>query len=125
MGVRSKLEDQFNSLMDELYQLDVGSEAYGKAVDDAMKIADRLNAIQKGNDEYELKHQELEEKVNARISEEKQNRKRNRIEWAKIAVPTTCAALMGIVTMIWEKTDTMTLTPGKVSLRDVLSFRLK
>mgnify|MGYP003400142423 FL=1 len=125
MGVRTKLEDEFESLMNELAQVDAGSEAYGKMLDSAMKIADRLNTIQKGNDEYELKHKEIEEKMNARISEENQNRKRNKIEWAKVAIPTTCAALMGIITMIWEKTDTMTLTPGKVSLRDVLSFRLK
>lgn len=125
MGVTTKLEDEFESLMNELAQVDAGSEVYEKKLDSAMKIADRLNTIQKGNDEYDLRYKEIEEKTKARISEEDQNKKRNRIEWVKVIVPTAGAALMGVVTMIWEKTDTMTLTPGKVSLRDILSFRLK
>lgn len=125
MGVTTKLEDEFESLMNELAQVDAGSEVYEKKLDSAMKIADRLNTIQKGNDEYDLRYKEIEEKTKARISEEDQNKKRTRIEWAKVIVPTAGAALMGVVTMIWEKTDTMTLTPGKVSLRDILSFRLK
>lgn len=125
MGVTTKLEDEFESLMNELAQVNAGSEVYEKKLDSAMKIADRLNTIQKGNDEYDLRYKEIEEKTKARISEEDQNKKRNRIEWAKVIVPTVGAALMGVVTMIWEKTDTMTLTPGKVSLRDILSFRLK
>ena len=125
MGVTTKLEDEFESLMNELAQVNAGSEVCEKKLDSAMKIADRLNTIQKGNDEYDLRYKEIEEKTKARISEEDQNKKRNQIEWAKVIVPTAGAALMGVVTMIWEKTDTMTLTPGKVSLRDILSFRLK
>ena len=125
MGYRSQLEDEFNSQMSALREMEIGSEEYVKTLESMATVTDRLIAIQQQYDNFDLKAKEIENAEKARESEELQLKKRNRIEWAKVWVPTVGAFTMGIITMIWEKTDTLTLTPGKISLRDLLSFKLK
>lgn len=125
MGVVSKIEAEFDSQIEELGKMELGTDQYVKTVDGTCKLADRLIAIQKNNDEYDLKLRQMEEEKLKREEEALQNKKRNRIEWAKVIVPTVGAAAMGVVTMIWEKFDTMTLTSGKTAFRDILSFRNK
>ena len=125
MGVVSKIEAEFDSQIEELGKMELGTDQYVKTVDGTCKLADRLIAIQKNNDEYDLKLRQMEEEKLKREEEALQNKKRNRIEWAKVIVPTVGAATMGVVTMIWEKFDTMTLTSGKTAFRDILSFRHK
>lgn len=125
MGFRTKLEEEFNDEINELGQMAIGSPDYGKVLDGTCKLADRLITIQKQNDEYELRSKEIENAEKARILEEEQTKKRNRIEWAKVIVPTVGAFTMGVISMIWEKTDVLTSSTGKSALRDILSFRVK
>lgn len=125
MGFRTKLEEEFNDEINELGQMVIGSQDYEKALDGTCKLADRLITIQKQNDEYELRSKEIENAEKARILEEEQTKKRNRIEWAKVIVPTVGAFTMGVISMIWEKTDVLTSSTGKSALRDILSFRVK
>ena len=125
MSVRQKLEEEFEDQMNQLNEMELGSESYTKTVEGVTKLADRLIAIQKNNDEYELKSREIEAEKEAREQEALQAKKRNRIDWAKVIVPTAGAFTMGIITMIWEKTDTLTSSAGKSALRDILPFRIK
>lgn len=125
MSVRQKLEEEFEDQMNQLNEMELGSESYTKTVEGVTKLADRLIVIQKNNDEYELKSREIEEAKEAREQELLQAKKRNRIDWAKVIVPTAGAFTMGIITMIWEKTDTLTSSAGKSALRDILPFRIK
>lgn len=67
-------------------------------------------------DEYRFKSDQMER-------DEKNQKKRNWIEIAKIAVPVIGAFTMGLISMKWEKIDTLTSTAGKSSLRDILRFR--
>ena len=58
------------------------------------------------------------------IDAEKRDRKtRNLIEVTKIVVPVTAAFAMGLISMKWEKIDTLTTTAGKSALRDILKFK--
>ena len=125
MSVKQKLEDEFESQMNLLSNMNVGTDEYVKTVEGVSKIADRLIKIQQLNDEYDLKSREIENAKENRIQEEEQARKKNRIEWAKVITPTVGAFTMGIITMIWEKTDTLTLSAGKSALRDILPFKIK
>lgn len=125
MGVVTKLEDEFNNRMNELSQTDYGTDDFNDLLDGSMKLADRLIQIQKNNDEYDLKSREIEAAKEARAQELEQTKTRNRIDWAKVIVPTVGAFAMGIISMVWEKTDTLTSTTGKTSLRELVSFRLK
>ena len=125
MSVRQKLEEEFEDQMNQLNEMELGSESYTKTVEGVTKLADRLIAIQKNNDEYELKSREIDAEKEAREQEALQAKKRNQIDWAKVIVPTAGAFTMGIITMIWEKTDTLTSSAGKSALRDILPFRIK
>lgn len=125
MNVRTKLEEEFNNLMNQLNQMDGSEKEYATIRQNAMELSDRLISIQKMNDEYDLRSRQIKSESDKLEFEQIQQKKRNKIEWAKVIIPTVGAATMGIVTMIWEKTDTMTFTPGKNALRDILSFKLK
>lgn len=67
-------------------------------------------------DEYRFKSEQMER-------DEKNQKKRNLIEIAKIAVPVLGAFTMGLISMKWEKFDTLTSTAGKSSLREILRFK--
>lgn len=95
---------------------------------------DRVNQLERQLTELERTEIEVEEKAASRYIEEqlerdkmeeehKANRSRNRIEVAKIAAPLSVAFVMGIVSMVFEKTDIVSSTAGKNSLRDLINFK--
>lgn len=96
--------------------------------------AERVNAIEKQLTDLEKTENELSEKVASREvdaqlrleqleSDNKDHKARNRVEWAKVIVPVVGAFTMGLISMKWEKVDTLTSTAGKSSLRDILRFK--
>lgn len=125
MSVADYLEKEFTEEMSELENLEMGTDAYTSSINGATKLADRLITIQKNNDEYDTKIREIESNERVRMAEIEQNKDRKKLEWAKVIVPVVGAFSMGIITMIWEKTDTMTLTAGKSAWKDLISFRIK
>lgn len=123
MSVKQTLREEFDSQMALLHEMDVGTEAYKLTVDGVTKLADRIIAIEKNERDAEMREWQLgneTESINAQI---KTDRKRNWVEVAKIAVPTIGAFTMGIISMKWEKLDTITSTAGKNALREILRFK--
>lgn len=55
--------------------------------------------------------------------EKKSSKVRNIIEAVKIGAPLVAAFAMGLISMHWEKTDTLTSSAGKSSVRDLLRFK--
>lgn len=95
---------------------------------------DRVNQLERQLTELERTEIEVEEKAASRYIEEqlerdkmeeerKVNKSRNRIEVAKIAAPLSVAFVMGVVSMVFEKTDIVSSTAGKNSLRDLINFK--
>lgn len=95
---------------------------------------DRVNQLERQLTELERTEIEVEEKAASRYIEEqlerdkmeeerKVNKSRNRIEVVKIAAPLSVAFVMGIVSMVFEKTDIVSSTAGKNSLRDLINFK--
>ena len=95
---------------------------------------DRVNQLELQLTELERTEIEVEEKAASRYIEEqlerdkmeeerKVNKSRNRIEVAKLAAPLSVAFVMGIVSMVFEKTDIVSSTAGKNSLRDLINFK--
>lgn len=127
MNLKTKLSDEFESQMDELNKLQVGSDEYKVAVDGVTKLADRIIDIQKMEAENEArdKDREIDESFKSEQVEMDKKDRRNRtvVEVLKIGVPTAAAFAMGIISMKWEKLDTLTSTAGKSSLRDLLRFK--
>ena len=95
---------------------------------------DRVNQLERQLTELERTEIEVEEKAASRYIEEqlerdkmeeerKANKSRNRVEVAKLAAPLSVAFVMGIVSMVFEKTDIVSSTAGKNSLRDLINFK--
>ena len=95
---------------------------------------DRVNQLERQLTELDRTEIEVEEKAASRYIEEqlerdkmeeerKVNKSRNRIEVAKLAAPLSVAFVMGIVSMVFEKTDIVSSTAGKNSLRDLINFK--
>lgn len=95
---------------------------------------DRVNQLERQLTELERTEIEVEEKAASRYIEEqlerdkmeeerKANKSRNRIEVAKVAAPLAVAFLTAGISMIFEKTDIVSSTAGKNSLRDLINFK--
>lgn len=95
---------------------------------------DRVNQLERQLTELERTEIEVEEKAASRYIEEqlerdkmeeerKANKSRNRIEVAKIAAPLSVAFLTAAISMVFEKTDIVSSTAGKNSLRDLINFK--
>ena len=96
--------------------------------------AERVNQIEKQLTDLEKSENELSEKEASREVDEQLRReqiesdvkvqtKRNQIEAAKVFAPIVAAFTMGLISMKWEKVDTLTSTAGKSSLREILRFK--
>ena len=94
----------------------------------------RLNAIERQLTDLENTELQVEERVATRDSEEElrtlereqeavNQKKRNKVDIFKTAAPLVGAFVMGIITMVWEKTDTITSTAGRNSWRDLIKFK--
>ena len=68
---------------------------------------------------------DIDESIKGRQLEadKKAQKHRNIIEACKIGVPVVAAFAMGIISMKWEKLDTITSTAGKSALREILRFK--
>lgn len=95
---------------------------------------DRVNQLERQLTELERTEIEVEEKAASRYIEEqlerdkmeeerKVNKSRNRIEVAKIAAPLSVAFVTAAISMVFEKTDIVSSTAGKNSLRDLINFK--
>ena len=98
------------------------------------KQADRVEHLEKLLVDLEKKELDMssiswkldsEEKVRKEQmkAEDRTNKTRNIIEACKIAVPVVAAFAMGLISMKWEKVDTLTSTAGKSALREILRFK--
>lgn len=123
MSVKQTLKEEFDSQMTLLHKMDVGTEEYKLTVDGVTKLADRIIAIEKNERDAEMREWQLGNETDSINAQIKTDRKRNWVEIAKIAVPTIGAFTMGIISMKWEKLDTITSTAGKNALREILRFK--
>ena len=123
MNVKQKLKDEFESQMDLLHKMDVGTDEYKLTVDGVTKLADRIIEIEKNERDAELKEYQLGNEAESIDAEIKSNRTRNVVEVIKVGVPVVAAFTMGIISMKWEKLDTLTSSAGKSALRDILRFK--
>lgn len=123
MNVKQRLNEEFENQMSLLHDMKKGTEEYKLTVDGVTKLADRIITIEKNEKDAELREWQLGNETESIHAEVKNNRKRNVVEVAKIVVPTVGAFAMGIISMKWEKLDTLTSSAGKSALRDILRFK--
>lgn len=115
-----------------LAELDVknkeDSVAYSKQADRVEHLEKLLVDLEKKELDIDAAAGKLDIEEHVRCeqirAESKSNKTRNAIEIAKIGVPVVAAFAMGLISMEWEKIDTLTSTAGKSALREVLRFKL-
>lgn len=127
MSIKTTLTEEFNDQMKDLHKLEVGTEQYSTAVNGVTKLADKIIDLEKieiereerikdRDTEIELKSQQME-------IDKRDKRNQNLVNVVKIAVPTVAGFAMGIISMKWEKLETITSTAGRQALKDIIRFK--
>lgn len=127
MSIKNNLVEEFNSQMDEVRKLEVGSDKYKIAVDGVTKLADRIIEIEKNESDGCLKfdHQSMEEKFKEiQMKEEKRDRIiRNAIEGTKVIGGFGLTAWAFVAAMNFEKEGRLFSTEGgRAALKSLLKF---
>lgn len=127
MSVKRSLIEEFDSQVKDLHKIEVGSEQYKIAVDGMTKIVDRINDIEKREQEMEFKERsntdELELKAEE-LADEKHDRKvRNTIEGIKVIGGLGLTAIAFFASMNFEKNGRMFSYEGsRAALKGLLKF---
>ena len=120
--IQYKLKENLSEQLDELNKISVEDEKFDGAVNGITKLMDRMIKIEEMRDQKDSKDEARLIEADMRIKEIKELKRKNRLEVVKIVVPTTAMFLTAVGTAIYEKTDTVTNTPGKISIRNLMSF---
>lgn len=127
MSIKTTLTEEFNDQMKDLHKMEVGTEQYSTAVNGVTKLADKIIDLEKieiereerikdRDTEIELKSQQME-------IDKRDKRNQNLVNVVKIAVPTVTGFVLGIISMKWEKLETITSTAGRQALKDIIRFK--
>lgn len=129
MNVKDELKGVWRSEIQKLERMDPKEEhgLYTATQARIVELEKRLTDLEKTEIEVGEKAEarKVDEKLKLGQMEEVVKDRKNRtwVEITKIAVPVVAAFVMGAISMKWEKSDTLTSTVGKSSLRDILKFR--
>lgn len=116
--VKKMLIEEWKKELDILNDLDVknDSEAYERQL---KRVAELERNI------VDLDKNRMDNAMKATLSADEE--KKTKIQFVgdllKASIPVAGAFAMGLISMRWEKVDTLTSTAGKSSLRDVLKFK--
>ena len=114
--VESLLVKEIEAKMELLRNMDPSDENYNRVLDTVETLVSKHYDFEKLNSDTVLKREQNE-------AEKVDRNNKMKIDILKVAVPTTAGVLMGLISMKWEKFDTLTSTAGKISLRDIIRFR--
>ena len=127
MSVKQKLMEEFNSQIEGLHKMELGTDKYKVTVDGVTKLADRIVEIQKAEDESVFKNNT---QTNECILKEEQLKadKRDRVIKNCITVGSAVlsAAVYGaafIASTNFEREGTFTTEGGKSSIRQLLKLK--
>ena len=116
LTLKEKLEEQWISALSILSEMDINDECYDIQVSRVEHLEKLMADLDKAELEASTKMEQLE-------SDKSEQKRKGKLEIFKTSAPIVAAVVMGFVSMVWEKTDTITSTAGKLSLRDSIRFR--
>ena len=127
MSVRSNLVEEFESELEELSKMEVGTDTYRATVDGVTKLADRIIEIDKIEKENSVKidTQEQEYAIKAQqLKDEKKDRFiKNCIAIGTFVGGVLVYGLAFIASTNFEREGTLTTEGGKSSLRQLLKLK--
>ena len=128
MSVRSNLVEEFESELEELSKMEVGTDTYRATVDGVTKLADRIIEIDKIEKENSVKidTQEQEYAIKAQqLKDEKKDRFiKNCIAIGTFVGGVLVYGLAFIASTNFEREGTLTTEGGKSSLRQLLKLKI-
>ena len=128
MSVRSNLVEEFESELEELSKMEVGTDTYRATVDGVTKLADRIIEIDKIEKENSVKidTQEQEYAIKAQqLKDEKKDRFiKNCIAIGTFVGGVLVYSLAFIASTNFEREGTLTTEGGKSSLRQLLKLKI-
>lgn len=127
MSVRSNLVEEFESELEELGKMEVGTDTYKTTVDGVTKLADRIIEIDKIEKEHsvQIDTQEQEYAIKAQqLKDEKKDRLiKNCITIGTFIGGVLVYGLAFIASTNFEREGTLTTEGGKSSLRQLLKLK--
>ena len=117
MSVKSMLNEELETELEELKKIKIGGDDYKAAVDGITKLADRMIELEKLNNEAEERNKNRE--VDAELKQaqleatKKDNRVKNAISIAGILVPIGVTIWGTLKTFEFERDGTITTLIGK------------
>ena len=128
MSVRSNLVEEFESELEELSKMEVGTDTYKATVDGVTKLADRIIEIDKIEKEnsVQIDAQEQECAIKAQqLKDEKKDRFiKNCIAIGTFVGGVLVYSLAFIASTNFEREGTLTTEGGKSSLRQLLKLKI-
>lgn len=128
MSVRSNLVEEFESELEELGKMEVGTDTYKTTVDGVTKLADRIIEIDKIEKEHgvQIDTQEQEYAIKAQqLKDEKKDRLiKNCITIGTFIGGVLVYGLAFIASTNFEREGTLTTEGGKSSLRQLLKLKI-
>lgn len=128
MSIKNALIEEFNSQLEELSNMEVGTDEYKITVDGVTKLADRIIDIDKIESDNATKWetQNMESELKAQqMKDEKQDRViRHVVDILKYGSGLVVTVGAFVASMNFEKVGTLTTEGGRASLRSLLKFNL-
>ena len=127
MSVRSNLVEEFESELEELSKMEVGTDTYRATVDGVTKLADRIIEIDKIEKENSVKI-DTQEQEYAIKAQQLKDEKKDRFIKNCIAVGTFVGGVLVyglafIASTNFEREGTLTTEGGRSSLRQLLKLK--
>lgn len=127
MSIKNNLVEEFESELEELGKMEVGTEKYKTLVDGVTKLADRIIEIDKVENEHvvQIDTQEQEYAIKAQqLKDEKKDRFiKNCIAVGTFVGGVLVYSLAFIASMNFEREGTLTTEGGRSSLRQLLKLK--
>lgn len=128
MSVRSNLVEEFESELEELSKMEVGTDTYRATVDGVTKLADRIIEIDKIEKENSV-NIDTQEQEYAIKTQQLKDEKKDRFIKNCIAIGTFVGGVLVyglafIASTNFEREGTLTTEGGKSSLRQLLKLKI-
>lgn len=117
MEIKTLLNDEIQSEMEELKKLEVGTEQYDTAVNGLTKLIDRTIEMDRLKAEREAKIEDRETEADLRLTQMAEERKdrlvKNCVSVAGIAIPSLLTVWGTLKALKFEETGTVTTMVGR------------
>ena len=127
MSIKTGLIEEFNSELEELKKMEVGTDEYKTSVEGITKLADRIIEIEKQEHENSARaidrQVEMEFKEQQLIDEKRDRIIKNCLTGLSVVGGLGLTFVTAVMSMNFEREGTFTTEAGRGSIRQLLKFK--